>query len=146
MLKRITSIGKAFSNGYWPLPVAWGVLECGHTCVLARAVNFDCARGHDESSYTTKVGDAVECGRCNRHALALARLRAMRPGDVHLARLLTSDDGRGSGDGYYHVYEHDPRSPSPTGVRFLLSIEATEEALTALRALQVSPLSPTEPQ
>lgn len=141
MLKRIAALGKDFSNGCYPLPVAWGVLECGHTCRLEKAANFDYARGHDASSYLTKVGDVAECSSCNHYAEALARLRAMTPGAVQHARFRPRDS-RGNGAGDYYVYESDPRSP--TGVRLLLSLEATPEADAVLCALQASPLSPAE--
>jgi hypothetical protein len=135
----VAKIELAFSNGPMGFPVGWVVLACGHT---AKLVLRDASRSaHDVANQITRVGDEVQCERCDWYAEKLAKIRAMSPGDVSHARFRTRDS-RGFGAGDYYVYGRVPSSP--TGVHLLFSIEATPEAYDALRALRASPLSPTE--
>jgi hypothetical protein len=142
MLKAVAKIEKAWTNSALRCPVAWGVLECGHSAKLVQASDFNYSRAHDETQYLTKVGDSVQCERCDRYADTLAKIRALKRGDVQHSRF-RPNDSRGSRDGNLYLYGRDPKSPS--GVILLFSIEATKEAEDAIRAVTgTSSLSPTE--
>lgn len=144
MQRKITMIEKSWTNGAMAIPVAWGRLECKHSCRLDyRDVsdNTRYTRGHDESIYVQRVGDAVQCDACDRYVAALEQLRAVAPGTISHSRF-RHDDSRGFGPGRYYVYARDPKSP--TGCHLLLSIDDTPDAVAALRRMGASPLSPTE--
>jgi hypothetical protein len=135
----VVKIEKSFGNAVLRMPVGWCILACKHAAKLEL---HDMARSaHDEPNQITKIGDVIQCDDCDRYAATLARLRAMKPGDVQHSRFRTRDS-RGYGEGDYYVYGRDYNSPS--GVHLLFAIDATEEAGEVLRALQASPLSPTE--
>lgn len=106
---------------------------CG--CGIARYVFTP--NEHKDEDTITKVGDEIECERCDHYATALAALKALRPEDVQHARYRSW-----CGEGALYVYKRDHKSP--TGVTLLMSITATKEAEDVLRNLGASPLSPTE--
>jgi hypothetical protein len=169
--QKIASIVKSFTNSAMALPVAWAKLTCGHTadckvvptvyaCAACKresttASNCPCGtRGvgfnikydpnpHREADRLTFVGDEVECERCDWYAAALAKLRAMQPGELHHSRFRPYDS-RGGSEGNYYIYKRD--KSSPTGVTLYMQIEATKEAEEVLAALRAAPLSPTEPR
>ncbi len=139
--RKVTRIVKSFTNGCYPIPVTYLELECGHHtgAILIDARDYN--RAHDESNHMAKPGAELGCRECRHYADALAKLRALKPGDVQHSRFRTRDS-RGFGKGDLYVYGRDPRSP--TGVHLLMSIDATPEADEILRKLSASPLSPTE--
>src|SRR3990167_11028370 len=75
---------------------------------------------HRAEDRLTRIGDEVECRWCDHYAVALAQLRALRPGDVSHSRY--RDHGE---RGTLWVYRRDETSPS--GCMLLMSIEATPE-------------------
>lgn len=92
---------------------------------------------HNPEHRLTKVGDVVDCAYCRQYATALEQLRQLDRGLLAHARY-RDWCGRGS----YYIYRRDPSSP--TGVALVLTIEARPEADEVLRAMGLSPLSPTE--
>ncbi len=137
--RTVTKIVKVHTNGCYPIPVAYLELECGHSAKAIMHKPYE--RAHDDANHIAQPGAVLGCTDCRRYNKNLAKLRALRPGDVQHARFRTRDS-RGVGKGDYYVYRRDTKSP--TGVTLLMSIEATHEADELLRALQASPLSPTE--
>lgn len=125
-------------------PVAWTLLTCGHTgpCeTVPWKGKGPLSNPHNEADRLTKIGDEVECTRCDHYKEALEILKNLKPGDLQHSRFRPTDS-RGGKEGRYYVYVRE--QGSPTGVKLLLSIEATPEADKVLSALQASPLSPTE--
>ena len=139
--RTITKIVKAFSNGCYPVPVTYLELVCGHFASAILWTYSDYHAAHRDENHMAKPGQAIGCVECRHYEVKLARLRALKPGDVQHSRFRTRDS-RGHGKGDLYVYGRDPKSP--TGVHLLFSIEDTKEAGELLRALQASPLSPTE--
>lgn len=149
MKQPVTKIAKSFSNAAQRWPVSWLELECGHTAspVLREEPNdrirYGTAFEHDDANHLAKPGDRVQCDACDHYQAALAKLRAMKPGDVQHSRF-RHRDSRGFGPGDLYVYGRNERSP--TGVTLIMSIDDTPEAAEILRMLCASPLSPTEPR
>ena len=147
MQRKLTAIDKSYTNGYYPIPVASGRLDCGHSCRLEYRADVPDSRrygnGHDESIYVQQVGETVECERCDWQAANLERLRTCDPATISHSRF-RHNDSRGFGAGCHYVYERDTKSP--TGCHLMLSLDDTPEAVEVLHRLSTSPLSPTEPR
>jgi hypothetical protein len=137
MKQPVTSIVKSYSNR--GSEVGWTVLACSHAGDLKL---HDWRRSaHDPENRVTKVGDIVECQRCDWYADALAKIHAMQPGDLSHSRF-RPHDSRGGSEGSIYVYGR--KEGSPTGVELLITIDSTPEAMDALSAVRASPLSPTQ--
>ena len=98
---------------------------------------IDSPNPHRAADRLTTVGDEIECVECARTIEQIAWLRGLAPGLIHHARF----DPRFS-PGSYHLYRHDPASPS--GFFLVGSVPATPEFDAVLNAIRVSPLSPME--
>jgi hypothetical protein len=168
--RKVASIVCDHSNSQMAIPFAYALLTCKHSAEvkIVPTVYYcvECGREttspskcpcdtrggfkvkyrpnpHRAVDQLTYVGDEVECERCDWYADKLAQLRALSPGDIQHARFRPTDS-RGGIEGSFYAYVRDPGSPS--GVKLLLSIEATKEAEEVLSALRAAPLSPTEPR
>jgi len=160
----VTKIIHGVSNSALAIPYTCAQLACGHVgntresgyvyaCAECKKETTDsghaCACGYfgfhpvRRPKCLTVVGEEFECAECDNYATALARLRALNPGDVQHSRFRPYDS-RGGSAGAFYVYKRDPESPS--GVWLLLSIDATPEAERVLSALRAAPLSPSEPR
>lgn len=160
----VTKIIHGVSNSALAIPYTCAQLACGHVGATRESLAvYACAECKKETTdigracscgyigfhplrrpkCITVVGDEAECVECDHYANALAKLRALQPGDVQHARFRPYDS-RGGSAGAFYVYKRDPGSPS--GVWLLMSIDATPEAENVLRALRAAPISPTEPR
>lgn len=135
--RKVKTVVKSWTNGAYPIAVAWLGLECGHTAKALHAAD----RPHDESGHLIKAGDTVGCQYCARYDAKLTQIKELQPGDLQHARFRTRDS-RGFGPGDYYLYVRDPKGP--TGVRLLLSVEVTPAVETELSRLRATALSPTE--
>ncbi len=165
----ITSIETGFSNNYSRRPYAWARTACGHgtsveivpsqyACGGCGSVSLHCDRNkvgccdytggftlhrtpnpHKECDRITKLGEPVECARCDRYAEQLASLKALDWSTVSHTRFRGNVS---TGNGYISIYCRD--HTSPTGVLQAMGIEATPEVERYLSASGASPLSPTE--
>ena len=116
--RTVARIQHSRDNSPWRLPVAWAVLDCGHT------------------AKEQPVASAVECTDCDRQAEGLAKLReAIAAGSISHSRASRFMPGR------IDVYRHAP--DSPTGVFHFITVDDTPEAAEILRG-GFAPLSPTE--
>lgn len=121
-------------------PAGMGQCPCGYKGGYTTPYR---SNAHKEEDRLTKLGDEAECKECDHFATALAKLQALKPGDLQHARFRPYDS-RGGSAGAFYCYVREPGSP--TGVKLLLSIDARPEAEKVLQALRAAPLSPTEPR
>jgi hypothetical protein len=167
-ISKIVKIVESFTNSAMRLPTTWALLDCGHTsgvemvptryrCGECGVEKNDCKQcpcgsrsgfqfaylpnAHRECDRITKIGDAIQCERCDSFDAKVAKLREMGPGAFQHARFRPTDS-RGGREGYYHIYIRDTKSP--TGVALFTSLEATPKTEEILRELRLSALSPTE--
>lgn len=104
---------------------------CGHYS----ATEMDLPNAHNAADQITKIGDVVDCERCDWQAKGLAELKML----IASGTLSHSRWRNGS----VHGYRYEPTSP--TGVLIAVTLDETPEALALLRG-GLSPLSPTEPR
>jgi len=163
----ITGFDLGFSNSALRLPYALAKLACGHVakvetkptryaCGACGLATTSCEHGscpcgstktgfrivhianpHLPEDRLTQVGAAVECVDCDKNVERIAWLRSLPKGAVHHARF----DPRFA-PGSYHLYRHDPTSPS--GFFLMGSVPATREFDAVLAEVRISPISPTE--
>lgn len=112
-----------------------GSCPCGSTRDGFRFVHL--TNPHNAADRVTQIGDVVACEQCPKDDETAAWLLALAAGSVHHARF----DPRFA-PGSYHLYRHDVSSPS--GFFLMGSVPATPRFDDLLRAVRVSPLSPTE--
>ena len=147
--RKVARIVKSFTNTH-RAPVVWGVLECGHGCDVQmvpptrthwrfpedREEHDRQTNPHHEHNWVTKIGDEIECKRCEGYQKQLARLKALDPATISHSRMRHSS---------IYVYAYD--KTSPTDVKNVLCIDPTDEVEQILRSrFRATPLSPTEPR
>lgn len=139
--RRVTSVVKTHTNGCYPIPVSYLMLECGHAHKpLMRSDDYKLA--HVDSNHIAGPGAMLGCAECRHYQAQLERLQALNPSEVSHTRF-RHHDSRGFGPGAIYIYGHDAKSP--TGCHLLFSIDETAEVQEVLRSkLRSSPLSPTE--
>jgi len=168
MKTKVAKIVNDYSNGGHP--IAHAICSCGHytkvrmrrqllacvKCGLQRedgpkCLSCDCGMAdmvgkyphmHCEADRLTKVGDEVECERCDWYANALVKIKDLAANGAISHSRFRPNDSRGSKDGNFYVYGRDPKSPS--GFCMIASIEATDESSRLLSRVGAAPLSPTE--
>lgn len=104
--------------------------DCG--CFVT--TNIDSPNPHVEADRITKIGDQHECIACAREVERIDWLEHLPAGLVHHVR---------PRHGSYHLYRHDPKSPS--GFFLIGSMPICPAVERALDAKRMATISPTEP-